>query len=204
MMRGGIEMADVLLICIREEDKDDFIVELIKGLMSRGLTVSYAGVFFRERENSYVYDDVTNLLFFASTYFRRAPIISKGFKTWKGFIDSINFEHVEEKIIVYVITERIKMEDLQEDFYDFLKTYWMNMAAELIRNSFEMSFQVFESNYQEFVEIFGLNSKKIEESRERITGSYLMEEDSWGNLYLDKFVKKCIEVRREIENTTPQ
>jgi len=30
-------MADVLLVCIREEDKDDFTVELIKGLMSKRL-----------------------------------------------------------------------------------------------------------------------------------------------------------------------
>ena len=48
-------MADVLITCIREEDKDDFIVELIKGLMSRGLTVSYAGCFIvKEKTNLFM------------------------------------------------------------------------------------------------------------------------------------------------------
>ena len=114
-------MADVLLVCIREEDRDDFAIEFIKGLMSRGLTVSYAGAFYRERLDEYVYDDVTNLLFFASTYFREAQMKSKNFKKWEGFLDSIDFEQIDARLIIYVSTRGIEVGALENKFRDYLK-----------------------------------------------------------------------------------
>jgi hypothetical protein len=198
-MRRKHEMADVLVICIREEDKDDFPVELIKGLMSQGLTVSYVGAIFHERENEYTYDSVVNLLFFASTYFRRAPMISEDFKTWRGFLDRIDFEQVEAKTVIYVVTQNIELKKLEKEFEEFLRTFWSNIVVEMIKDSFVMDFSTFKSHYFELVEFFGLDSELYEKSRCSIVEGNLREEDEWGSPLFNELVSKCSKVRKEIE-----
>ena len=192
-------MADVLVICIREEDKDDFIVEIIKGLISRGLTVSYTGAFFRERKGEYIYDSVTNLLFFASTYFRRTPMKSEDFITWEGFLDNIEFERIEERTVICVVTKEIRLEEPYDELKDFLWIYWGNMIVELVRNCFLMDFHTFEIHYPDFFEIFGLDYESFRELGNRMMMSAIRNELAWGNSNLDIFLEKCNKAKEEIE-----
>ncbi|MBU7028316.1 MAG: hypothetical protein HXS48_15395 [Theionarchaea archaeon] len=202
-------MADVLLIGVREEDKADFMIELIKGLMSRGLTVSYAGAYYCESEDSFVYDNITNLLFFTSTYFREVQMKSKKFKNWESFLDDIDFEQIDERLIIYVstCTRRIKLQDyfgnLENDFINFLQDCWKDFVVELIRNSFEMSFSTFESYYPEIVDILGVDRRILIESRARINNEEIKvkineegEDDIFG-----LFINNCVRIRKEIEES---
>jgi hypothetical protein len=96
-------MPDVHVVCVREEEKNQFVVELIKGLISRGLVVGYTGACYCEQKAEYAYDDVTNLLFFSSTYFREGPMKSKNFRKMSEFLSNIDFENLDTKLIVFVI-----------------------------------------------------------------------------------------------------
>ncbi|MBU7026954.1 MAG: hypothetical protein HXS48_08430 [Theionarchaea archaeon] len=121
---------------------------------------------------------------------------SKNFKTWRGFIDSVDFEQIDARLIVYVITERIELQELETEFCHFLENHWKNMIVELIRNSFTMSYSTFESHYPEIVEILGLDRELLETSRNRITESWLRRESP----PFDTFIGKCVEVGNEIRD----
>lgn len=197
-------MADVLLICVREEDKDDFVVEFIKGLMSRGLTVSYAGAFYSERKDHYTYDNVTNLLFFASTYFREAKMKSEDFQTWEGFLENIDFEQTDARLVIFSIIckQKIDFDILKKRFLFFLERNWSQMATTLIRSSFEMDFSSFESYYPDIVQIFGFNEKLLKEAKKRAIDREIgrgIGEERKG--IFDRFIGKCrklIDKRQEI------
>jgi hypothetical protein len=192
-------MADILLICLREEDKDDFVVELIKGLMSRGLTVSYAGAYYNERKDRYVYDDVTSLLFFSSTYFRGAKMKSKEFRTWKGFLDNIDFEQADARLVIYanICRRKIEFGTLRTDFGVFLETNWASLAFELIKNSFNMKFPIFVSHYPDLVEILGLNEKLLQESKERAKEWEIEVSMEWYSEAFYEFIKSCKKLESE-------
>ncbi|MBU7045628.1 MAG: hypothetical protein HXS54_04260 [Theionarchaea archaeon] len=196
-------MADVLFICIREEDKNDFVVEFIKGLMSRGLTVSYAGALFCERKDQYVYDDVTNLLFFASTYFRETRMKSKNFITWEGFLDSIDFDHAEAKLVIYAILcrQKISFEVLEKKFCSFLEENWKHMAAEMIRSSLEMDFSTFESCYSDIIEILGFNRELLERTKNRVIDRQIGRGIVWPNDIFDRFIFNNIQMISIPENS---
>ena len=198
-------MADVLILCIREEDKDDFVVEFIKGLMSRGLTVSYAGAFYGE-EKEYVYDDVTNLPFLTSAYFREAKMKSKDFKTWKEFLENVDYEGIDAKLIIYVVMsiQDINYKALEDDFRASLEDYLKDIIVEIIRNSFMMSFSTFESHYPEIVEILGIGRRVLKELRIRAEESRYLIDEAWKNGVFGAFINNCLKIREEIEeNGTP-
>jgi hypothetical protein len=97
-------VVDVLVISVREEKKGDFIIEFVKGLMSRGLVVCYAGACYCEKEDRYIYDNTTSLFFFSSTYFREAPMKSKDFDNVKEFLSYVDFKQVDARLVISVIT----------------------------------------------------------------------------------------------------
>jgi len=202
-------MADVLLVCIREEDKDDFIVELIKGLMSRGLTVSYAGTFYSERKDQHVYDKVTNLQFFVSTYFREAQMKSEDFKTWKGFLANIDFEQIDARLVIYVITctRKINIKELREEFRDsfFLENLFADVAVELIRNSFEMSFFDFESHYPELFNVLSVDEEFLDDLKDRVRKGQVGARIEWENDDIfNKFIRKLLQREHELKNGRPR
>ena len=201
-------MADVFVLCIREEDKDDFIVELIKGLMSRGLTVSYAGAFYSERKDQYVFDNVTNLLFFASTYFSEAQMKSKNFTTWEEFLNDIEFEQIDAKLVIYAVmcTRRIDLKALREKHrlsFENLLNLLKDLAVELIRNSFEMEFQDFELHYPEIFKILCLDEKLFNESKDRIARGEVGASIGWESDAFYKFIRKCKQRERELKEKNP-
>ncbi len=197
-------MADILLVGVREEGKADFIIELVKELMSRGLVISYAGAYYCESKDCFVYDDITNLLFFSSTYFREAPMKSKRFETWEGFLGDINFKRTDVRAVVYVNTCMQEAElstyfgNLKDDFSKFLKDSLKDQIVELLRNSFEMGFFQFESCYPEFVEILGVDRRKIIGIRKNADEQRSMIEKEWDSKVFESFIRNCMDIREEI------
>ena len=188
-------MADILLICVREENKDDFTIELIRGLMSRGLTVSYAGAFYCERRDQYVYDSVTNLLFFASTYFREAQMKFTNFTSREGFLDNITFEQIDAKLVIYVSTRKIDLKNIRDKFNDYLKSWLKGLIVELIRNAYEMDFAEFESHYPDVVEVLGIDSLSLNRRLDsEISDGAISGITSHS---LEKFIAKCKKIRKE-------
>lgn len=216
-------MADILMISIREEDKDKFNVELIKNLMSRGLTVSYTGVFYSESRGEYVYDSVTNLLFFASAYFREASMKSKkDFKGLRGFIDNIDFKEIDARLVIFIITyvQRIDQKNLApalghdveyswDDIYgQFLDSYfaehkWTEMIVEMIRSSFEMEFPSFELRYPNVSRVLNLDDKIFAQSKERVIRREVGANIKWSNEDVadsfERFISACVQIPHEKE-----
>lgn len=203
-------MADILLICIREEDKDDFTVEFIKNLMSRGLTVSYCGAFYSERKNEYIYDSVTNLLFFSSAYFREAPMKSKkNFRELEHFICNIDFEEVDAELVIFsflclqkIGTARLEDNILDDFVNSFLrKKKWTETIVEMIRSSCEMSFSDFKYKYQEVVEILNLDENTFTKSKNKIENGDFGTQIDWltseATESFDKFMEACRKVIRK-------
>ena len=195
-------MADVFIACIRKEDREGFAVELIKGLMSRGLTVSYSGAFYNEEKDEYIYDDMINVQFLASAYFREADMKSKNFKTWQEFLESIDYGKIDEKLIIYAVmdTQNIDFEALENDFCVFLEDELKDIIVELIRNSFEMSFSTFMSHYPEIVEILDIDQNLFRSLRTRLEEVVRFTvESEWGNDLFENFIEICMNTRNEIE-----
>jgi hypothetical protein len=218
-------MADILVISIREEDKDEFTVELIKNLMSRGLTVSYTGVFYPERKGEYIYDSVTNLLFFASAYFREASMKSKrDFKDLRGFVDNIDFKEVDARFVIFAITcfpridqknstsalgsdVRYTGDEIYGQFLDnyFLEHKWTELIVEMIRSSFEVEFPSFELRYPNVSRILNLDDRIFAQSRERVIRSEVGAKIEWSNKIaadsFERFIGACVQIpqKKEIE-----
>jgi hypothetical protein len=198
-------VADILLIGIREENKADFIVEFIKGLMSRGLSVSYAGAYYSEIRNRFVYDNIVNLLFFSSTYFREAHMKSKNFGSWKGFLDDIDFEKIEERLIIYINTYQYRdrfnreyFKSLKESFQEYLTGQLQDSLSELIRDLFRMSFLSFRSHYPEVVQLLDINCKSLTRIRRQVdTTEVAIEVEKLGNTFYS-FMTECRSMRKEI------
>ncbi|MGC1123133.1 MAG: hypothetical protein WBA22_18780 [Candidatus Methanofastidiosia archaeon] len=199
-------MADILLIGIREENKADFVVEFIKGLMSRGLSVSYAGAYYSEIRNGFVYDNIVNLLFFSSTYFREAHMKSKDFSTWKGFLDNINFDAIDERLLIYVNTYQCRdklskeyFESLKEGFNQYLQDNLGNLLTELIKDFFGMSFLAFKSHYPEIIQILDIDPKSFVRLRNQVARKgYIEIEKRWESDEFVSFKTLCEKMRKEI------
>ena len=186
-------MADILIICIREEDRADFPVELIKGLMARGLTVSYAGAYYCRKRGCYVYDDVTNLLFFTSAYFREAQMKSRDFSTWAGFLDNIDFEHVDARLVVYAIMCTRDIDKIIERSKEYLVNLSTKSIVKLIRSSFCGDIAIFEPRYPEITRVLNLDNELLNTLKERSIHD-LGSGIEWPNgafEIFDRFTKEC-------------
>lgn len=184
-------MTDILLICIREEYKEDFIREFIMELISRGLTISYAGAYYNERGDKYVYDDDLDIPFSESISFEKAPMRSKNFVTREGFLDNITFEQIDVKLVIYFNARRLDLTALKEKLHHYLNDRLKDIIVEMIRDSFELSFSDFESRYPEIVEILGIDNRLLEKLKYYFKNSrFLFEDESFGNLVYP-FIREC-------------
>ncbi|MBU7045385.1 MAG: hypothetical protein HXS54_03025 [Theionarchaea archaeon] len=192
-------MTDILLICIREEYKEDFIREFIMELISRGLTISYAGAYYNERGDKYVYDDDLDIPFSESISFEKAPMRSKNFVTWEGFLDNITFEQIDVKLVIYFNARRLDPATLKEKLRHYLNDMVKDIIVEMIRDSFELSFSDFESRYRDIVDILGIDKRLLEKLRNHIEGSSLRGVDWWPSPALDIFISRCSRLKSKIE-----
>jgi hypothetical protein len=190
-------MADVFVICIQREEESDFVIELIKGLMSRGLTVSYAGITHDSGEG-YIYDEMGNLPFLTSPYFREIGIRSRKFRTLEEFIWSINFEEIEAELIIYIVlnTEDFHIEDFEDDFLTFLEDQLRDTIVELIKDLCLMDFSVFESLHPEIVDILGIDQNIF--YKLRIYAEWTLVELAREVNELEFFVWECLKASKEV------
>jgi len=199
-------MADVLLICIREECKHDFIIELITKLMSRGLTISYAGAYYNERKDEYIHDDDLDIPFFGKISFEEAQMKSKNFRTWEGFLDNIDFEQIDAKLVICAImcTRKIDIESMRDDFRDSLslEIFFSNVIVELIKNSFEMTFFDFKSHYPEFFDILDFDEKFLDVLKNRVRSGVVGTRIEWESDAFDRFLRRLLQRERELREGT--